>query len=86
MNYKRVETFRTLVDRASALLTEAGQNGEGDAPAEAVLILEYLRNHYGDPFSERELDHLLNGPEGEQPAPHLLLEKLRLKRPLVAAE
>ena len=80
MSYERVETFQTLVDRASALLTKAEQSGECDAVAEAALILEYLRKRYGDPFSEEELDHLMHGTEGEQRAVRMLLDGLRLKR------
>jgi|GEM_PF-3359248 len=80
MSHERVETFQTLVDRASDLLTLAERSGECDAMAEAALILEYLRKHYEDPFDEEELQHLLHGAEGEQRAVRVLLDGLRLKR------
>lgn len=80
MSHERVETFQTLVDRASALLTEAERTGDCDSVAEAALILDYLRKRFGDPFSKAELHHLLHGPEGEQRAVRMLLDGLRLKR------
>lgn len=80
MSHERVETFQTLVDRASALLTQAEQSDDSDAVAEAALILEYLRKRYGEPFTAGELNHLLHGPEGEQRAVRMLLDGLRLKR------